>query len=804
VKRKKMKTRSKGKAIISIAMAVIMLASVALVLALPLPDSDYNGLTYEITPNAARVDTSNASSATVIIGQNLDFGVGAKNLPVKGDPTTSTTAGEVFSTSSSGKFDTSVLSVTGTYYLDPEGGSSTVTPTKCRAVISASRPVMNLDLRVKDKSVTTITQGTDLEIYFVNNLGDKDMVTLQIIDPDGNQIKSTVTPIQKFSKINVKTISDSYALTGVDTTDWKVGAYTFLIKTDKEADVGKGARGLVASSDVEPLTIIKSEVAIEADKTTVAEEERVRLTVTGVTDHVVEIRSSDWGTAPDLHTIFPGGIDDNPTSGTSAPFTTKIDADGMRKFAVKFQDTGSYTITVVDTSVTPTLRDTVDITVLEKVATFDIPSLVMLGEKLTIEGTVNTGDWVAVAFDDVVPPGFNKLTIDSNNEFSKNINTGQDSESTRLKAPGSIRLKAFINLNVAGGTDITTMDPEPLDDGSTAILLSTGALNANISTDAVATGDDFKVEGTLQGPREVEILTVSPKGMSGKGMRATPAINSPGGDPYTGCTYDRTSVSETDYSFTKKLDVRDTADTGTYLVVVLSSGIDGEYGDNQGAPLPVALANKYGDMSTKTQSQVESMLVALTSEAGSDDLIWMGGIKVATPMVLLDPITSVRAGELLSVTGKSNRKAGYVIVVTAKGPLGVELEPVTVAVAADGTFEATFDTTNAPVGEYTVKADDGDGHTDDAKVLITVAAEIVEGVEKVVTTVEEAAAAAAEELKKKVDEEAAAAAAAEVERLAKEAAEAAAEATPEPPGFEAIFAIAGLLAVAYLVHRRKH
>jgi PGF-CTERM protein len=221
--------------------------------------------------------------------------------------------------------------------------------------------------------------------------------------------------------------------------------------------------------------------------------------------------------------------------------------------------------------------------------------------------------------------------------------------------------------------------------------------------------------------------------------------------------------------------------TGTYLVAVLSRGIDGEYGDNLGPSLPDALANKYSDMATKTQDQVIAMLKAMTSEAGSDDLIWMGGIKVATPRVLFDPIASVGVGEPLVVTGKSNRKEGYIIIVACKGP--VELAPHTVKVEND-TFGCVFDTTTATTGEYIVKADDGDGHTDEVEVFIT-GKEMLKAeaaVEKVVADVE------------KVVEEI----------LATPKPTPTPEPTPKPPGFEAIFAIAGLLAVAYLVHRRKN
>jgi hypothetical protein len=74
--------------------------------------------------------------------------------------------------------------------------------------------------------------------------------------------------------------------------------------------------------------------------------------------------------------------------------------------------------------------------------------------------------------------------------------------------------------------------------------------------------------------------------------------------------------------------------------------------------------------------------------------------------------------------------------VTCKGP--VELEPAVVKIE-DDTFTATFDTTAALTGEYVVKADDGDGHTDEVEVFITgkTAQEIAAAVEAAAEKVEE-------------------------------------------------------------------
>ncbi|RJS73171.1 MAG: hypothetical protein CW694_01260 [Candidatus Syntrophoarchaeum sp. WYZ-LMO15] len=94
--------------------------------------------------------------------------------------------------------------------------------------------------------------------------------------------------------------------------------------------------------------------------------------------------------------------------------------------------------------------------------------------------------------------------------------------------------------------------------------------------------------------------------------------------------------------------------------------------------------------------------------------------------------------------------------VTLKGP--VELTPQTVY-PSNGTWTATFDTSGAEVGVYTVKADDGD-KTATATVNIVSATPTPTATEEVTPT-------------------------------------------ETPPGFQAIFALAGLGAVAYLVARRR-
>jgi len=79
-------------------------------------------------------------------------------------------------------------------------------------------------------------------------------------------------------------------------------------------------------------------------------------------------------------------------------------------------------------------------------------------------------------------------------------------------------------------------------------------------------------------------------------------------------------------------------------------------------------------------------------------------------------------GENLTISGSSNRE-GHTIILKVKGPIDLGTKFVTVL---EGQFDATFSTTEALTGEYTVEASDGEGHTDTATVMIIPPARIRE------------------------------------------------------------------------------
>ncbi len=102
---------------------------------------------------------------------------------------------------------------------------------------------------------------------------------------------------------------------------------------------------------------------------------------------------------------FIDGVEDTLTGGCT--FTDTIDSDGIRKYVIKFNDTGDYTIMVtVQSGPRAGDYDTVDITVSEKGVKFDLPSTVVIGEKLDITGIANTGTYVDVFVADVCMPSW--------------------------------------------------------------------------------------------------------------------------------------------------------------------------------------------------------------------------------------------------------------------------------------------------------------------------------------------------------------------------------------------------------------
>ena len=123
----------------------------------------------------------------------------------------------------------------------------------------------------------------------------------------------------------------------------------------------------------------------------------------------------------------------------------------------------------------------------------------------------------------------------------------------------------------------------------------------------------------------------------------------------------------------------------------------------------------HSNLAGKTQAQINATLYDATiGTAGSDNFMKEITIKVGTAEVSLYSIADVKIGGDLVVAGTSNRE-GHTIIIKVTGPINLGTKFATVE---NGKFKATFSTSEALTGEYTVEADDGESHKDTTTVNI--------------------------------------------------------------------------------------
>ena len=629
--------------------------------------------------------------STILVGQVIQFynatGNPSGKVTLTGVSGKAEDEGDVKSSGSDGRLETTLK--TGKYEVrsDDPGYGCNVTN------ISVSSVDLELKLKSGTKTVSSIPQGTGIKIKFIGlDPAEHDGVTLKVTDPSGDTVKVNPADGTVFDKVNVAHITDLE----INTAGWELGTYKFKVATEDEY-----ARGLDEESDEKELEVVSPELKIVAKKTEIVELEKVKLTVTGVPDNSISILV-DRGAE---HTMFPGGTNDNPASTKIGNFNDSIDADGKMEYVVYFDKIGSYTVKVKDLdSVT---EDFVDISVTEKKVTITTPQTCAIGADLVVNGTSNTGKTIDIAIEDRIVKV--DTSIDKKGKFEVKLPTPATSGTG---TEGGIKIKTFIDGDFSLGQDASGVE----DDGSIMVLMVTGDLTAESSATLVPPGDSFTLRGTALGSKVVDILIVAPKGGSGKGMN--PSNSEANGLP-CGIVYETASVSS-DFIWSVEIDVDEDADTGTYLVFVLSPGKNKIYDGIRDDDLLNGTKTKYygGDLSRlagKTQAQINATLYDGTiGTAGSDDFMKKLSIKVGTAEVSLYSIADVEIGSDLVVAGTSNRE-GHAIIVKVKGPINLGTKFATVE---NGKFKATFSTSEALTGEYTVEADDGESHKDTTTVNI--------------------------------------------------------------------------------------
>ncbi|RLG32384.1 hypothetical protein DRN98_05370, partial [Methanosarcinales archaeon] len=288
---------------------------------------------YIVNPQAAYIDIINGDTDFVLLGNHIIFN-GTSSVTISGPGGTFHQITGTSDLTGDGVIDTALdtsqwLSLTGNYTVS-DGANNTET-------LIVVNPVLKVDLKVGNHSVTSIPAGTPLRLDLDTNLDDMDSVDLRIIDPAGIMICEING--QRFRDVNISQLwvyGSFNPSQQIDTTGWMHGRYTFQIRTNPE-----NARGLSYGSNTKVIEITKPVVDLEPTRSDPWVNETIILTVHGVPYHGIHL----WSYSPCA--VFEGGKYDYTGPDTDEIWDT-MDEDGIRHYAVHFTDTGCYTIGVED------------------------------------------------------------------------------------------------------------------------------------------------------------------------------------------------------------------------------------------------------------------------------------------------------------------------------------------------------------------------------------------------------------------------------------------------------------------------
>ena len=718
-----MDTRTeRGKAIIGLAMAAVMV--VALVAMVPTvsagqgsyPLGEGQSLLTIVKGtkhvNVTQLQWVNTNEAITIVGK-----------------TGTDIEGETHTINNASDFEVSTAWSKGLYSVLNSSG-------KPAGSISVVDPTLTAEIYLEDG--TKVTNGAIVEnqpfyVKVTTNFGavlgnDGDRVTmkLSVVNPDNTAITEDQSPTPKsFTRTDVNT--DTVRFPSENTSDYyhltKRGTFTITAKLPTPGVNHPENNELEKSATSVTLDITTEAVSVDIETPEVMKGETVIVTGTGKSKTWYNLMISSGGGVfkTGVKDVRPGNYTASNGSVLAAPSaryaTVKTDAAGKFRAEISTTgiDTGAYTVYVMKTDADlPEVgeeedKDEYRVTEVSVTLTTDKATYVV-GEDVVISGEAITGDYVIIAIDEEVVK-YERIKADKTYEYR-----WTDSEK---KIPGSYKIEVWNYPHTWSTWGSKYKDITESPDATVTIYLAEPSLTAEVSRTTVALGDEFWIRGTAPGQENVNLIVVSPKGTGGTVIDTGTVTSLPS------IYYRTVSVSTVDYTFEHKVSVDENSDSGNYLVAVLSPGKDKQYNGlpagTSAAKFVTELRKQYGlDTSSKSQDAMVSVIKDATVDAaGSDDFIVIAYVKCEEGKVLLNPIANVGVGEPLVVSGTTNRKDNHPIVITVKGPKEL---PAKTAYVENGTFNVTFDTTGATVGTYTVKADDGDGHIDEATVEILTAA----------------------------------------------------------------------------------
>ena len=287
--------------------------------------------------------------------------------------------------------------------------------------------------------------------------------------------------------------------------------------------------------------------------------------------------------------------------------------------------------------------------------TLVLPDTCVIGTDLLIKGTATGGDTIDIAIGNIMAAV--DIPIDKNGRFSKKITLDVETM--------VIVIKAYVNgpkdrdgnpVEVKVGEII----PEGfgiLDNGNTEVILTDPTLSAEQSTNFVARNGTYSITGIAPGSDCVDIVIVGPKGSYGVGIAGS-----------YGITAYCVPVSKTDYTFSKTINIDKNADEGQYSALILSPGLDQEYGygcffiydkpmvESEKKEDRIAELITSGIFDLKTQPEALDLLTSKTINATSgDDLSQSTSFIVGNETeAFVPPKTSLDVEQLANIAAKGD------------------------------------------------------------------------------------------------------------------------------------------------------
>ena len=694
--------------------------------------------------------------------------------------------------------DADVSGYTGEYEVTWADSTGTHTST-----VYIQKPT--LAIKIKDekgiKEITSTTKETNITICADTNMPGGFKVKINRKNPSGYIYKQ---------KVNLSELISGKI---IDTSGWKTGEHELWITPIEEKCWG-------ISSDEAPcehvtFKLFKKEITIEVDKPEPSKEEEVKVTVTAppYTNFMFQVTHSEdvWitsGESNPLH-LSPGekrclGLYVGPQG--NGTFNSTTDENGICKFVLYFTDEKKYTLrawfnksdlsalpTDTWTEADPDEKADVDVDVGKISVDITFPGLeratAVIGSDVTIRVEASAGDDVDIVIDDILE--FNDEPLEDG--------VAEVEWKTEGKTVGSYTIKVYINCDKLTSADLGKNVKDKIKDldadATTTIRLIEPGVTAEQPRNEVADGDHWIVKGTATGVDEVDIVIIGPKGLT------TNALGIDNGLYITTATV-------TDNEFEEEILIPEGSDAGIYTAIVLIPGRDGKYANTdagegefkdalecRGYDVPdfVSTICPPSGAMTSLVGKNKDQLISIISDAswgviGSDDDYATLTFKVSSPYISIEePIQPVVSGEPLVINITTNREDDVAVTVTF--PDCPDLPGYTDYVK-DGKVSFTINTTGV-VGTCTIHAEDEDGNIDEATVEILAAvpsptASPSPTVSPTPTPTPSPSPTPSPTVSP--------------------VATPTPTPTPSPsptPGFEAIFAVAGLLAVTYFVLRRK-